>query len=398
VTLRIKSDPILPSELNLPTSKSYANRYLILAARNPADVLIKDLPSSDDVYYLIEALKKIGLIITGTTDLVVKGSFPDCEQQGQNIAIEIDAGEGGTTSRFLCALLSLGNQVYKIKMKGLLPERPWQEFIDYFTQSGVKISLEKNELSIQGPIDLSKALKQIDSSRSSQFASALALAFSHTPHNIEPIRLSTSEKYWKMTQACLKELGTLNVAKDWSGASYPLALAVVLNQKVFFKNLIPDALQADSFLYDWLISRKAVKTAKDGIVSCELNDRTPFEIDLSHCLDLAPTMAYIASVLEGESILRNLSGLRFKESDRLFQIIQILEQFEAQYSLEGDDLHIIGGNIKKMSRNITTEPDHRMVMSASLFLATYGGGTIKHEECVSKSFKNFFELLNLTSP
>jgi 3-phosphoshikimate 1-carboxyvinyltransferase len=397
VTLRIKSDPILPSEINLPTSKSYANRYLILAARTPADVLINDLPSSDDVYYLIQALKKIGLIITGTSNLVVKGSFPDCEQESSS-AIEIDAGEGGTTSRFLCALLSLGKQVYKIKMKGLLPERPWQEFIDYFTQSGVKISLEKNELSIQGPIDFSKAPKQIDSSRSSQFASALALAFSQTSHNIEPIRLSSSEKYWEMTQACLKESGSVNVAKDWSGASYPLALAVILNQKVFFRNLVPDALQADSFLCDWLISRKALKVQNDGVVSCELADTSPFEVDLSQCLDLAPTMAYIASTFEGKSILRNLSGLRFKESDRLLQIIQLLDQFEAQYYLEGNDLHIIGGNIKKMSRDITTEPDHRMVMSASLFLATYGGGTIDHEECVGKSFKNFFDFLNLTSP
>jgi len=53
-------------EIEVPTSKSFANRLLILAAISKSEITLNNLPLSSDVEIMIECLKKLGLQIIET--------------------------------------------------------------------------------------------------------------------------------------------------------------------------------------------------------------------------------------------------------------------------------------------------------------------------------------------
>src|SRR5665647_3118544 len=89
---------LLQSVIQVPPSKSYANRLLILAALKSTPFIIHNLPMAEDVQFLVQCLNKLGLAITKNSNSVtVTGSFPACESED----LSLDVGEGGTTARFL---------------------------------------------------------------------------------------------------------------------------------------------------------------------------------------------------------------------------------------------------------------------------------------------------------
>ena len=106
-----RSDSVLVSAnpfkkiVNIPTSKSYANRILILASLCPKEVSIKNLPQSTDVVKLISCLKKVGVLFQEEGNITkVINSFPDCETDDDD-PILLETGDGGTTNRFLLSFL-----------------------------------------------------------------------------------------------------------------------------------------------------------------------------------------------------------------------------------------------------------------------------------------------------
>jgi len=63
-------------EILIPSSKSHANRALIMAALKGKSFKIDHLPESSDVKNLISAFKKIGLkIVTRGESTIVENSF-----------------------------------------------------------------------------------------------------------------------------------------------------------------------------------------------------------------------------------------------------------------------------------------------------------------------------------
>src|SRR5690606_29623245 len=127
-------------------------------------VTIENINLCDDVVFLIEALKKIGLKITQEKNkMEIHNCFPSCEGQGE----ELEVGSGGTTLRFLLPLLSLGKRKYKVILSDELSMRPHGPLINALEELGAKIEKEKNTFIIQGPIQKKKI--SVDASLSSQF-------------------------------------------------------------------------------------------------------------------------------------------------------------------------------------------------------------------------------------
>ena len=67
MSLELSTFEVKPSSINkeikVPSSKSYANRLLILAAIDKDPVVIRNIPLSSDVIKMVECLKIIGLDI-----------------------------------------------------------------------------------------------------------------------------------------------------------------------------------------------------------------------------------------------------------------------------------------------------------------------------------------------
>lgn len=394
MNLDIKNGKI-PTTIILPTSKSYANRALILAALKNGEIKIKNLPGALDVVFLIKALKEIGLeIIENGRDVLFKNSFPQCEKAHEE-ELKVDIGEGGTTARFLACMLLKGSRPYTLVLGPRLKDRPWIEFIQMAKDLGAQCELKGNELFIQGPIKIQSKL-EIDCARTTQFATGMYLAFSRDME-IVPINLETSQSYWEMTLEIIKYVqlqDEYSTPVDWSSASYSLAFAA-LNQKTFFPNLTKDRFQADSKFYDLLLGLGLLSQLDDGVTIHPKEVKTDVVMDVSDCLDLVPTLVYFLSHIDGKHTLNAVENLVHKESDRLHESLRILDAFDKRYLVENNRL-IIWGSSKKYHQavSLVMPDDHRMVMSAALFMRHNFGGTVSPKEAVNKSYPEFFDLFN----
>jgi 3-phosphoshikimate 1-carboxyvinyltransferase len=388
---------IFDKEISVPTSKSYANRLLILAAIDKKDIDIMGLPNSTDVLTMIDCLKCIGLEVERNESITtIKGSFPECEKSDKKI-IKLHTGDGGTTNRFLLSLLARGKCTYELIPTGHMAKRPMRPLVDALKQLDVKVEMGVSSwISVQGPIK-QKGCVSIDCRDSTQFATSLLLASTDYDIEIKFENLVNSKKYFDLTYNLVREYqkGTLDyvVPVDFSSLSYPLALAAH-SGKVKVNNCFKiDRYQADSVFIN-LLDEMGVKIFIDSSgLTCEHNELRGIKVDGAQCPDIVPTIAFLASYASGETKISNIDILRHKECDRVIETLRILDSFGVNYFLDENDLTITGQTIKTNCKVLKVPDDHRMIMVGYLFLRVNGGGTINNSSHVNKSFPKFYNTM-----
>lgn len=382
----------LPSKIDGPTSKSYANRALILAAMGEIKK-IEQLPEGQDTVLMIKAFQDLGLKFSFKNNSIeFFETFFECEKRkSHQEMIELYAGEGGTTARFLVSLLSRGTHPYTLVLDQQLASRPWDELIEALTTLGVRIKKTDHRIMIQGPWKKIEMEVKIDASKTSQFYSALLLV---APKEIQLtcLHLTAAASYAELTHS-MKNLkqDLFKVPKDWSSAAPLLILAVLKKQPCHFLDLKLDPLQGDSLLGEILIEKKGLTQTSNGYLTKELSDYSPLQLDLSSAQDLFPPLVVFCSFLKGKSHLSGLKNLKFKESHRLDEALKILEIFKIQYDKTEDSISIDGEPERKLLNvKIDLPKDHRMVMMTALFMALGDGGEISQSDAVNKSFPTFW--------
>lgn len=385
----------LDKEMTVPTSKSYANRILILAALNPHDVCIDHLPESTDVLNMLKVFEKIGLVVERHgASTWIRGSFPACEQIEKDHKIIVTTGDGGTTTRFLIPFLALGSKIYQIEPEGGMRDRPMDEMLLGLEALAVKTRFRSHGvwLEVQGPLDKTAKLT-VDCKRSTQFASAFVLVCG--AERVSFKNLQSSEAYLQMSLKCVERAAQTHwlVPVDYSSVSYPLALAAVTGRVKIKNCLAPDELQADSVFLEILEEVGAKVEWSDGLIVTKSSKLNSFTRDCSQCPDLVPTLAYLACFSHGESVLSGLDVLQYKESDRLVEISKILEAFGVEHTKTSTSLKIVGGTAQRESLKYHPPADHRMIMMVYLMMRTLSGGELDQVHHVNKSFPNFFEVI-----
>lgn len=384
-------------KITIPSSKSYANRALILGALADKELRVTNIPKSQDVLEMISVLEKLGLAQYKENSVLIKKNFPENEKLYHD-EVTLILGEGGTTIRFLLTFLALGKSRYRIKVHPRFKFRPYQEQLEILSHLGAKVELLDNEdelCILQGPIELERV--EVDCTKTTQVATSFALIKSKYDFDLQLKNLNTSQSYLKMNEALAKELGsTYKVPVDLSCAGYFIALGVHFQTLRISNILKEDPYQADSKIFEVLKQIGATYSFDtQGLQVQKRTDYKTFKIDASDCLDLVPTLAFIASFIEGESVVSNIGNLAYKESNRIYAICQVLEHFGVKYRSENESIYIIGSlNHTIKVSELEVAADHRIVMMASLFLKMHGGGEIHPSEVVKKSFSNFFELIN----
>jgi 3-phosphoshikimate 1-carboxyvinyltransferase len=400
---------IFDKKIVIPTSKSHANRALILGAIKGEGFKVNNLPASTDVLHMLAALKKIGLDMrmVGAT-LTFLNSFPACEKETAGDIISLQTGDGGTTNRFLIALLSRGKKEYHLYPSEKMNERPIDDLIEPLKVLDVKISHNTAQdktnpwIVIKGPASLYNTTKiSIDCSKSTQFASALMLAFFNRPLQFEFQNLHASVDYVKMTIQVIKkstENNYYSIPVDFSSLGYPLALAA-LKGKVLVTNCLEiDSFQADAVLIELLkslgVSRQLTSS---GLEIKKASVLKPFTFVVSKAPDLFPTLVFLAAHIDGVTEFSDLKILDFKESSRLHEMIELMNSFGVSYEyLESEDRLKVTGRSKFDYQKAVIYPprDHRIVMAAALFMKANLGGELYEADCVEKSFPGFFDAIS----
>jgi 3-phosphoshikimate 1-carboxyvinyltransferase len=112
-------------------------------------------------------------------------------------------------------------------------------------------------------------------------------------------------------------------------------------------------------------------------------------------IDEYPVLAVAAAMAEGTTVMRGLTELRVKESDRLAVMAEGLATCGVAAAVEGDDLIVYGGRKPAGGALIDARLDHRIAMS---FLVLGGLAaapvTVQGAEAIETSFPGFAALMN----
>ena len=386
-------------KLIVPTSKSYANRLLVLAALCPGEVILRDMPASTDVLTMTDCLRKVGVEIGGSgNDLIISNSFPECEKDIDTPLI-LETGDGGTTNRFLIPLLARGKRTYHVEPSSRMRIRPMDELVDSLTALGVRIDRERAWMEIKGSYGEDVPKVEVPSKKSTQFVTGLALALWDKDIQVIATEMESSKQYYEMTLDLIRRFREgerdFRVPADASSLSYPLAMGLTLGS-VHVENCHgPDKFQADAAFISIIEEMGGDIQWEEGLKLTAPSSLKPIDRDCSAFPDLVPTLAYACACAEGTSILRNLEVLRHKESDRVDEIHKILDAFGVEYShdKETEDLTIVGATHTQPAVEYDPPDDHRIIMVSYLFMRKHSGGKLHQAKHVAKSFPNFFEAM-----
>ncbi|MEQ8170489.1 MAG: 3-phosphoshikimate 1-carboxyvinyltransferase [Candidatus Eremiobacterota bacterium] len=403
----------IDSSVEIPGSKSYTARALLIAALATGKTVLRNVLLCDDSRYMAHGLREAGINIIEEEDtFTVYGTDGKLQVPHK----EIFLGNSGTATRFLTGFFSLCPGRVVLTGNSRMKERPIIELLNGLKQLHVK----SHSLTGCPPVEieggnLHGGSCEMKGSISSQYFSSIMMIapFALSDTVIKVAGELTSKSYIDITIDIMKNFGVnvendryreffiksgqryisreYTVESDASSASYFFASAAITGGTIVVKNINPSSLQGDIKFVDVLETMGCSVTRKDRDISLTGRPLRGIEIDMNKMPDTVQTLAVVASFAEGETVIKNVSNLRIKETDRLEALAVELSKTGISVMETEDGLVIKGGHHK--GAEIDTCDDHRMAMSFALMGLRIPGIKIKKPFCVNKSFPEFWEKL-----
>ena len=365
-------------QIELPISKSIANRLLILQAIHGDGLLAVSADMPDDVQILHRALTDINRQSPSLTDIH-----------------RINLGNCGTAMRFLTAYCAqLDGQTTILDGIERMRHRPIGQLVEALREIGAQIEYLGEEgfppLRIIGCALDKHRIVRIDNPLSTQFVSALLLIGANVQTNsTSPYINITREIIAQYLQRTTASKASELIESDWSSAAFWYEHIALHGGEIALPGLFRNSLQGDKIVAD-IFTHLGVQTqytttgvvitktihdispSRSQGVDCERNvvdvvvkNHTPsdmiidgtFHQDFSACPDLYPAVALTCEKLGIQLEATGVDSLPLKESDRLRAV-----------------------------REHLTDHDHRMAMA--LLVAGY---PVDDTDCIAKSYPHFLE-------
>ena len=398
-----------------PGSKSLTNRALVVSALVPAAASRIGGPlEADDSVAMRNALRSFGALIDDNDDpWLVLGA------EGGLVAPSepVDVGASGTTARFVTALAALARGTSVIDGTERMRRRPIGPLVDGLRAQGIVAGATDGcpPVTVTGGT-LAGGTIEVDSSHSSQFASALMMVAPLAETTTE-LRLGgrvVSRSYLDGTVDVMRAFGAeveafpdrfvvqptgyrkahYEVEADASAAVYPAVAAAVTGGRVVIRGIPLDSTQPDLAILSHLAEMGCTIDRTDADIAVEGPDGPldPVDVDLTQAPDGAMALAVATLFADGPSRLRGLSTLRLKETDRLAALSTELRRLGAGVEVDDDSLTIVPGDLH--GGEIETYDDHRMAMALAVAGLVVPGVVIRHPDTVSKTWPRYFDMLS----
>ena len=407
--------PIRGGKIKAIASKSEAHRLLICAALADTETFIICPERSEDIDATASCMKALGASVRYENDGFFVTPIDRRAQARDEGKHTLDCGESGSTLRFLLPVCgALGINVSLI-MGGRLPKRPLSALYDEMMSHGCFLSEPGHSpLTCEG--QLKSGVYTLPGNVSSQFVSGLlfALPLLEGDSIIKVTGVLESRPYVDITQSTLRMFGitvsedesgsfiipgsqsfhspeNVNTGGDWSNAAFWLSAGAIGQTGITCYGLDLESKQGDRLITE-LLSRFGASvdygTNSVTVTPCALRG---IEINAGDTPDLVPVLAAVASIAEGETVIRNAGRLRIKESDRLKAVAESLTALGADI-METEDGLIINGKKKLSGGETHSYGDHRIAMTAAVLSgACTGPVLIRGADAVRKSYPGFFE-------
>ncbi len=406
--------------LNAPSSKSAFIRIAAASMLSELETSITYSSDCDDIIASLEILKKFGCEIkkidkdSNNTTLKIRG-LSDFEKAYSS---SINCFESALCLRLFSIISSLLNSEINFNGTGSLLKRNHNDAISLFKSLGVTFNSKNGYLpfKIKGPI-INSVIK-ISSKESSQYLTGLLFTLPKLKFDSEIfVEDLVSKPYIDLTLDILNKFGIkiinenykrfliqgnqffsnneLIVEGDWSSAANMMVAAAIAGE-ITFNGLSINSKQADRRIIDLLKEIGADINISGNFIQVKKNNLKSFNFDASNSPDLFPILVSLAVNCKGESIIHGLNRLYNKESNRAEIIISEFSKIGANLKIEGNSLIVLKSKIH--FGIVDSNNDHRIAMALTIAgLKSQDGLEIMNWNCVSKSYKSFFEdLENIT--
>ena len=385
--------------VSVPGSKSITARALFIAALAKGTSTLYGAGLSDDCLTFIDCLKSLGIkvYLNGTT-VTVEG----CGGRLPVKSGEVYVGSAGTAARFITALLAFSEGEFLVRSSEQMKKRPMGDLIAALEGAGACFEfLEKKDcfpFKIFGTATPAKAIA-VDITKSSQFMSAVLMAgvcakggvrvSASGSHGTDYIDM-TGDMMWSFgvgpEKRALKSgaeyavngaysARKYDIEPDISAACYFYAINRILGTDIKVKGVMPRSMQGDI---------KFIELMKGGFDGGEA--------DMSSFSDQALTMAAIAPYFSKPTHICGIEHIRGQECDRIEAMAANLRAMGVECTAGRGDITIYPSQPKPA--RINTFGDHRVAMSFAVTGLRADGIVIENAEVCSKTFANFFEVLD----
>lgn len=408
--------PIREVRVRVPASKSIANRELVLSAiadgRSRLDM--GRLDPGDDVRAMRQAIASLGYQLEWdqTFQVTVHGAETIPHATGA-----VHTAEAGTVARFALALAALADGDTRFDGSERMRERPLAPLVNALRELGATADGDALPLTVRGPLRGGRTT--VPGSQSSQFASALLLVAARMEHgcDLEISGSLVSAPFVDLTIACLKQRGvtvdaptldrivvkpqkvkarSLEIPGDATAATYPAAAAAICGGSVTVDNVDAREIrggQGDVRFFSILEDMGCqVSRGRGSVTVRRVGELQGIVANVRDCSDVFPSLAVVATQCETPTELGGIAHTRLQESDRIRAV--------------ADGINALGGNATAFGDSIRIEPaplrggvvdakgDHRIAMAFSVLGLQVPGVAIEGADSVSKTFPDFYAMLN----
>ncbi len=408
--------------IKLPGDKSISHRALILAAISDGDCTIENLSRGLDAESTAECLRNLGVKISSRNG---RHRVSGLGFRNFKIPAEtLNCGNSGTTLRLLTGLLAASNIEAVLNGDESLRRRPIKRVIDPLKNMGADIeTTDGNDgcpVRIHG-VQLN-GVSQILNVPSAQVKTAVLLAGllakgtteliqpadtrDHTERILSYLDVDIKTDYGIITLKPPENLKPfdISVPADPSSAAFPVIAALLLpdSELTLYDLLlnpgrigymrILESMGADieivneNIQYGETVGEIVVRSSLLKTIDVEASEAPSY-------IDEAPILALAATRAAGQSVFRGLSELRVKESDRLTNIMRIINIMGGKASISEDDL-VIEGPSRLKYYNGDCYGDHRLAMMIEIGnIISSGAMSEKYRDVAEVSFKGFYDIM-----
>lgn len=417
--MNFQSVSSLQGEIQIPGDKSISHRAIMFGALALGTTEIYNFLQGADCLSTIHCFQKLGIEIENLGSLIKvhgKGLHGLCASSSI-----LDVGNSGTTARLLAGILAAQPFTSILTGDESIQRRPMDRIITPLSMMGASIISHKKTrycpLSIEG-----KSLTGIhyDSPvASAQVKSSILLAGlyangttsvtepyvsrNHTELMLEQFGVPVTTQNTTVSISTASKLyhQKIIVPGDISSAAFFIVAGLIVpNSCIRIQNVGINPTR--SGILDVCIAMGAnitlenkktdigeptadiiVKTSnlKGTIISGEMIPRL---------IDEIPILAVMACFADGETIIKDATELKVKESNRLDIIVKNLSAMGADITATDDGMIIRGGK-PLHGTTIDSNNDHRIAMSFVIASLVADGVTaIQNAECVAISYPNFY--------
>ncbi len=407
-------------KLAAPPSKSAMQRACAAALLTGGITTLQNPGISNDDEAALNIIEQFGAIVTKQeAELTIdsRNHFLACNNEGATDDLQIDCGESGLSIRMFTPIAALGKRPVRIVGSGSLRKRPMNFFDTVLPELGIQITSQNGHipLQIQGPLQPANIV--IDGSLSSQFLTGILMAYAAANASDVTIEVTDlkSKPYIDLTLTVMRSFGmpvplnedyqrfyfprriqsdvktstAYKVEGDWSGGAF-LLVAGAVHGGICIEGLDANSTQADKKILEALQDCGASILINDIEIKIQKKSLTPFHFDATDCPDLFPPLVALAAYCKGQTIIKGISRLQHKESNRAITLQTQFEKLGVHILLKNDDMIIESNGIVNGS-TVHSCHDHRIAMACAVAaLGATDSVTIEDAEAINKSYPEFY--------